>query len=159
MHQGHQGFSNSQHFNPDPNISYEIASAKDNKFVLDASQDKKHFNELIIWENHQGSNQKWRFVSNGDGTFLIKSAETGGTLGISEKKDKIGSQPLVGYQNGTNNEKRRIVPTGNGKGFIFESMLNGLVLDIAQSKMKNGTEVIIYSNRNQDNQTWSIVPT
>jgi putative hemolysin len=125
--------------------------------VLDASKDKHHPNELIIWENNQGSNQKWQFTRNNDNSFSIRNVESGGTLEIPDhSKAQLGCRLCVSAPNGTINERWRI--NSQGGGYIIESAFNGMVLDVCQEKYKNGTSVILYTNKQSMNQTWAIRP-
>jgi hypothetical protein len=155
--QPQQGFG----FQPNPHQNYIISSAQDADYALDASKDNKNINKLILWKVHRNPNQQWQFQAAGDGTFFIRSAESGGTLEIPEYASGNGSQPHVSQPNGTQNEKWRIVPAqghSTGRGYSIQSAYNNLVLDITGGKMSKGTQIILYQDNHQLNQTWTITP-
>jgi hypothetical protein len=48
--------------------------------VLDSSCNNSDKYKLIVWPSHNGANQQWKFVADGQGNFSIVNAQNGGTL-------------------------------------------------------------------------------
>lgn len=125
-----QGYGNQPSFLSNPNQPVKIISSINPSFCLDSSQDKSELNDLIIYHQNNGPNQKWRVLNDGMGNIGFASLQNGGTLQVPiQSNGKEGTKCIVGPPIGNPNEKWQVVPEGNF--FVIRSAINpNLCLDI-----------------------------
>jgi len=108
---GQQGYGNQPSFLSNPNQPVKILSSINPSFCLDSSQDRSELNDLIIYHQNNGPNQKWRVLNDGMGNIGFACLQNGGTLQIPPQSNgKEGTKCIVGPPIGNPNEKWQVVP-------------------------------------------------
>lgn len=67
-------------FNPSQNQLYKIHTALDKHFVVDCSGNPKELNQLILYKDHNGPNQKWAIRKLQNGKYAFFNSQNNGTL-------------------------------------------------------------------------------
>ena len=148
-----------------PNLSsqnlYQLKSAYDSRFILDAANKTPHQGSNIsVWTNNGGSNQKWYFAFNDNtGYYTIRNAANQDlVLDASGVSPKVGSNVSAWTKNDGLNQKWVIESSGNDT-YIFRNAANpNLILDASGAKPRVGANVTAWSNNGGKNQKWTITP-
>lgn len=91
-------------FVPANNQLYRIVSGLDKNKVLDASQDAKHLNKLILYEWNKGSNQKFAIRALGNNKYAFFCSTNNGTVEVPQSSSNNGTQIEVNQPNKAANE-------------------------------------------------------
>ncbi|MFD4506216.1 alpha-L-fucosidase [Streptomyces sp. NPDC058457] len=103
-------------------------------------------------------NQKWTFVSSGDGYYTIRSVssgkvlEVGGLSRVNGGKTDIWSDDIVPQQHWA------VTPTGDGY-FYLTNRLSGLALNVDNGSTADGAAVNQWTYTRAERQQWRIVST
>ena len=146
-----------------PNLSsqnlYQLKSAYDSRFILDAANKTPHQGSNIsVWTNNGGSNQKWYFAFNDNtGYYTIRNAANQDlVLDASGVSPKVGSNVSAWTKNDGLNQKWVIESSGNDT-YIFRNAANpNLILDASGAKPRVGANVTAWSHNGGNNQKWKI---
>jgi hypothetical protein len=121
-------------FVPSNNQLYRIVSGLNKNMVLDASQDKKHLNKLILYEWNNGSNQKFAVRALGNNKYAFFCSTNNGTVEVPQSSTNNGAQIEVNQPNKAVNEMWELVPVDKAEwkgrnAFYFKSFC-GKCLDV-----------------------------
>jgi hypothetical protein len=113
---------------------YKVVSGLNNKMVLDASQDKKHLNKLILYEWNNGSNQKFAVRALGANKYAFFCSTNNGTIEVPQSSTNNGAQIEVNQPNKAANEMWELVPVDKaewkGKHAYYFKSFCGKCLDV-----------------------------
>ena len=142
----------------DKNKTYEITSLSNSGFTLDAAGSTPRIGANVsIWTKNGGKNQKWRFVSAGNGYYYIQSVSNPNyVLDAAGKSPKRGSNVSIWTNNKGNNQKWKIEQLANGSYVIRSAANQSYVLDAAGSSPKRGANVSVWTSNGGNNQKWNI---
>jgi hypothetical protein len=70
---------------------YRIVSGLNKNMVLDASQNPKHQNKLIIYEWNKGSNQQFAIRSVGNNKYAFFCSTNNGTIEVCKSSTEKGA--------------------------------------------------------------------
>jgi hypothetical protein len=152
-----QGFGGQ--FTPIPGQAYRIFLTQQPNMVLNSSGNPTALFKAIIWQGSNAPNEKWTFLSDGQGNYGIVSAASGGTLEIPDYSNyEQGTQVHVSQPNGTINEKWRIDFCQGSYVIRAASRLN-LVLNVFGGGCNAGDAVGIWPHEGgRKNELWSFTP-
>ena len=101
---------------------------------------------------NENSNQQWKVVPNGDGTFRIQNVANGQMMDVAGAGGQ-GAQVLVWGWHGGNNQRWRVVEQAQGH-FRIDAVHSGLSMDISGGSMDAGAPLITYPWHGGPNQLW-----
>ncbi|WP_052441483.1 RICIN domain-containing protein [Streptacidiphilus anmyonensis] len=104
--------------------TYEIIQG--GKAVDDPGSSTTAGTQLIVWGLHGGTNQRWTFTQNGDGSFQMKNAVSGLCADDSGASSAAGSKIVQWTCTGNNNQRWTVVPSGSGYALVDRA--SGLAL-------------------------------
>ena len=137
--------------------AYTIASAKDEKYVLDiASGSISSYANLNIEENKNKDNQKFYLKSVGDNVYTISALHSNKYLDI-QVSSKINPNNVIqyGYQDYVY-QKWTVRATGDGYYYII-SNYNGLYMDIDGENARNGANILLKPYSGELSQKFKLV--
>lgn len=91
-------------FQPTQNQLYKIVSGLNKNMVLDASQNPKHQNQLILYEWNNGSNQKFAIRALGNNKYAFFCSTNNGTIEVAKSATEKGAKVEVNQPNKAANE-------------------------------------------------------
>ena len=126
-------------------------------------------NETIVWQYNVNSTnaQKWRFLSNPDGTVTIESAVKAGLVLDARNGYWANGTPLqIFTSNGTNAQKFRLAAASSGVAsqrvlddgvYVFSSLLgNNLVVDVPGASTSPGQGMQVYTANKTVAQSFNV---
>ena len=122
---------------------YFVSSATGGR-VLDVAS-RRDGQEVTLWSQNGGGNQKWAIESQEDGWFVVRNCRTKKVLDASGKTD---SGPVVQWRsNGGSHQRWRAIPAGDGWFYLRSKA--GLYLDVRWGDNYDGAPI----------QTWNFCGT
>ena len=111
----------------------------------------------MLYSQNDGSNQKWRIMTDPNGYVGFMSLMNNGVL-KAPPQPKEGDQCIISAPTGAPSEKWQVVPAG--KGYSIQSLqFPDLCLDICEEKTENNTKIIMWEKgSNKSNQQWVFFP-
>ncbi|MBU5445214.1 glycosyl hydrolase [Paenibacillus sp. MSJ-34] len=106
-----------------------------------------------IWEDNGSGAQKWRVVSNGDGTYKLVNPNSGKALDVNNSGTANGTNVQIWNDNGSGAQKWQIVSNGDGTYKLINPN-SGKALDVSGSGTANGTNVQIWNDNGSGAQKW-----
>jgi hypothetical protein len=107
---------------------------------------------IHAWDNHDGANQKWRFIPAGGDFYYIISERDRYAVDVQGGSLTSGTNIQAYRPNGTNAQRFKFIPIGNGQYWIQTD--NGLNI-VMQGSARSAN--IAISTANQDvSQRWVI---
>ena len=133
-------------------------------YVLDVAGKKTaNGTNMDIYTYNGGDNQKFMLTKNGDGSYQIRTAVSGGNSVVEvENASKTSGANVQQWEiNGASCQDWILEPTTDPGCsmnadviYTFENAGSGLVMDIADGKMEDGTNVQQWSSNGLDCQKW-----
>ncbi len=114
----------------------------------------EHGERLIQYELNKRFNQRWRWVSKGNG-YLLQSVLTGHCLDIAGEKTESGSKVVQWDKTGNSNQLWKPVPAGQGVWKIGSIHAPGMFLSIKDDNVNDGGKLQI-SDNDSPTQYWKI---
>ena len=131
---------------------YTIKSANNTKYVLDVEgASKQQFANILVYENHEAANQKFRVKYVGNGCYTIAALHSNRLLDVANGGKKPETNVWQIGSNNTEAQKWIIKDAGNGSYFVI-SKLNGLYLDVYGGQAKNCANIQVYTGHNGSGQ-------
>jgi hypothetical protein len=109
--------------------------------------------KIIQWNCHGGDNQKWLFVSDGNGYYQIKAKHSGKCVDES-LTDNGATVSQYGCHNG-GNQKWQLIKDKKGY-YQIKSKQSKMCLDVEESSNEDGARVISFGCHTGDNQKWQL---
>jgi hypothetical protein len=105
---GQQGYGNQPSFLSNPNQPVKILSSINPSFCLDSSQDRSELNDLIIYHQNNGPNQKWMILNDGMGNVGL-------TVCKMEELYKFRRNPMAKKGPNASSDHQSAIPMKNGR--------------------------------------------
>ena len=139
-----------------PDGEYELFSRLGGDLVLEVegAADWDYAN-VQLWTKNDTSAQRWRFVYDGNGHYLIVSLASGKVLDAEAGELLAGANVCQRASNGDDSQKWRVSVNSDGSITLFNKMLNG-VLDVEGAGAWEGSNVQVYSSNDTSAQRWDV---
>ena len=133
--------------------TYEFESSVDKNYVLDIQgKSKSNGAQMIVYKRNGGANQKYTLYLQSDGTYAIKSVNSGKYLTVEGKTDKYVQQ--WAWKGGTDQRWRLTVDSANRITFV--NVYTNKCFDVQGGKTKNSAKMIVWQSNNGLNQKWKL---
>ncbi|MEU6260216.1 alpha-L-fucosidase [Streptomyces griseorubiginosus] len=106
------------------------------------------------WRNQ--ANQKWTFVSTGDGYYTVRSASSGKVLEVGGLSRVNGGKADIWSDDSVPQQHWAVTPTGDGY-FYLTNRLSGLALNVDNGSTADGAAVNQWTYTRAERQQWQIV--
>ena len=124
--------------------TYTIKSANNTNYVLDIEgASKQQCANVLLFQNHEAANQKFRVKYIGDGYYTIAAVHSNRLLDVANG----GKEPETNvWQIGSNNTdaQKWIIKEAENNSYYIISKLNGLYLDVYGGQAKNCVNIQVY---------------
>ena len=143
-------------FKKQPENKVQIKSKLANK-NLDINENKiENGTKIILWEAHDGENQKFKLVNNPDGTVTFKNK--GYAIDVQNGEAKDGAVIQIYESNNTAAQKFYLVHLGFGNYYTIHSAINPLyVIDVCGAQATDGNKIQLWKFNFTDAQKFKIV--
>ncbi|MGH3711964.1 MAG: RICIN domain-containing protein [Micromonosporaceae bacterium] len=108
--------------------------------------------QLIVWAPHTGSNQKFVFTANSDGTYTIKNLGNGLCLDVNGGSSAAGAAIIQWSCTGNANQRWSLVAASSG-GYALVSASSGLAITAAGAT--DGAKLTQQTNTGTTMQRWT----
>jgi hypothetical protein len=147
-------------YKPDPTKWYKIVSAINENYCIDIKDRVWADGQPIhLWaiQTSNDDNQKWKFVSTGDGYYNIVSRGAGeNTFRIDDPFGNVtDGTPLKITSANDNNQKWKMTDAGGGYCHIAAKADNTALIDVKDGN--TGTDNILQIYKNGMNSKWKMV--
>ncbi|MCX5208499.1 family 20 glycosylhydrolase [Kitasatospora sp. NBC_00240] len=109
--------------------------------------------QMDTWALHGGSNQKWTFTQQSDGSYTLVNGASGLCLDVNGGSMTAGAAAIQYTCGGALNQRWQVTPLTGG-GYTLTSAKSGLLLTTASTT--NGALVTQQTNTNSALQHWTI---
>ena len=135
--------------------TFEFESSVDRNYVLDIQGgSKKDGAQMIVYKRNNGANQKYTLYLQSDGTYGIKSVNSGRYLTVEAKTDKYVQQ--WGWKKGSNTDQRWRLTVDSANRATFVNVKAGKCFDVQGGKTTNSAKMIVWQSNNGLNQKWRL---
>ena len=133
--------------------TYEFESSVDRSYVLDIEGGSKRDGaQMIVWRRNNGKNQRYVLYLQSDGTYAIKSVNSGRYLTVESKTGKFVQQWAW---KGTKAQRWRLtVDPANRVTFV--NVATGKCFDVQGGKTTNRAKMIVWRSNDGLNQKWKL---
>lgn len=104
------------------------------------------------FECNGGNNQKWEFISVGNGQYAIRSQNSGMVLDVADQSRARGVNVQQYPWNGGANQRWR--SQGSSNNFVLVNVNSGKCLDVTGGEQRNGANIIQWDCNGGMNQRW-----
>jgi Ricin-type beta-trefoil lectin domain/Protein of unknown function (DUF3011) len=104
------------------------------------------------FECNGGANQRWEFVSVGNGQYAIRSQNSGMVLDVADQSRARGANVQQYPWNGGANQRWR--SQGPNNNFVLINVNSGKCLDVTGGDQRNGANIIQWDCNGGLNQRW-----
>jgi C1A family cysteine protease len=134
-----------------------ISSAINSNQNLDISgSSTSNGGSLIVFQNTNLANQRFRLTKDVDGWYTITNVNSGLVLEVSGSNPASSLQVTQWALHGKDNQKWAFSKNSDGSYTIIPKIGVGYCLDISGGIPNNSTKVILYPNKNQQNQKFKV---
>lgn len=139
-----------------PGVSYQLI-AQHSGHAMDIEGGSTAAGALLVqWNPHSGQNQRFQFVSTGDGYYRIIAQHSGHALDLFDSNPGNGAD--VGQWNDQNTTNQHWQVVDHGGGVI--SLINrssGRALDVWEASTSPGAQISQWDYHGADNQRFQLV--
>jgi|SRR6185295_14825872 len=135
---------------------YHIVNENSGKCLDVAGWSVKDRGTVHQWFVHDGDNQNWLFVSDGNGFFEIVAKHSGMCLDDAHESREDGGLIHQWSRHGGDNQKWRLEDAGDDCYHII-SKIGGLCID-APWEVYDGAPIHLWSLHGGTNQKWRLIP-
>ncbi len=136
---------------------YEIYTGVSDTKTIDIQYgSKNNMANVQIYERDDVPQQKFKFVSNNDGTYTIIATHSNKVLDVKDGAKEAGTNVWQYNRNNTDAQKWILKSCGNGY-YNIVSKLNGLYLDINQGLANNEQNVQVYMGNGTNAQKFKLL--
>ncbi len=136
---------------------YEIYTGVSDTKTIDIQYGSKNdMANVQIYERDDVPQQKFKFVSNNDGTYTIIATHSNKALDVKDGAKEAGTNVWQYNRNNTDAQKWILKSCGNGY-YNIVSKLNGLYLDINQGLANNEQNVQVYMGNGTNAQKFKLL--
>ncbi|MFH9352212.1 RICIN domain-containing protein [Kitasatospora sp. NPDC017646] len=111
----------------------------------------------VQWARHDGTNQQWRFIDSGDGTYRLQNRNSGKVLDDYGWSKTAGSTLVQWHDLNGANQQFHLEQSSDG----YVRLINrhsGLAVEVQDGSRADGGRVAQYHDRGGANQQWQLVP-
>lgn len=139
--------------------TYVIGTSNDGRQVLDvAGGSKANGANVLLWQYHNASWQKWEVSYDKQGMYIFKNVGTNKVLDSAGGVADSGNNVLTWQAKTSNYYNQRWVLVKSGAGYIIKSALDtGFVVDCVACSYANGTNVALWDANGGNNQLFYFV--
>jgi hypothetical protein len=141
----------------DPNKCYKIVNKYTGKSLDVYGANSANHTQILQWSYHGGSNQQWRVISNGDGTFDIKNRATGKLLDIQQSGNScINGLKTEQYQDdNTGSQQWYLMKQADGT-YKMKNKTCGKVIKVNGGSYNDGAPVVLWDDFGAEYFKWRI---
>lgn len=139
--------------------TYVIVTSNNGSQVLDvAAGSKANGANVLLWEYHNVSWQKWSVSYDSQGMYIFKNVGTGKVLDAANGTAKSGTNVLTWQAKSSDYYNQRWVLVKSGAGYVIRAALNtNSVLDCMNGSSANGTNIALWTVNGGGNQRFFFV--
>ena len=135
--------------------TFEFESSVDRNYVLDIQGgSKKDGAQMIVYKRNNGKNQRYTLYLQSDGTYAIKSVNSGRYLTVESKTNKYVQQ--WAWKKGKNTDQRWRLTIDASNRVTFVNVKTNKCFDVQGGKTKNSAKMIVWKSNNGLNQKWKL---
>ena len=112
--------------------------------------------QMIVWGKNGGANQMFTFKLQSDGSYTVKSLNSGKLLDVSGASKKWGQNVIQWQSNGGKNQRWRLTVDASNR-ITFVNVNSGLVFDVNGGKADWGARMIQWGSNGGLNQKWKLI--
>lgn len=143
----------------DPQLHYKI-SAKHNGKCLDViGESTANFVPVVQHDCHDGDNQKWQLIPDGEGFYCIVARHSGKCLDVAGSSQENFVAVIQYDCHRGDSQKWGLVPDGNGYFTVVNKHSDRCLHVLAARQQENLIPVIQYDLEDNDHQKWQFVVT
>ena len=136
---------------PISNGIYEIEWVSNNNKVLDISGAETRAGANVqIWDKCNGKQQRFQFIYQNDGFYVIKNINSGKVLDVQSAGKQSGTNVWQWTSNSTDAQKWKLEKNADGSISII-SKCNNLYLSVTGAKNSNGANIEVNSKKQSFN--------
>ena len=136
---------------PISNGIYEIEWVSNNNKVLDISGAETRAGANVqIWDKCNGKQQRFQFIYQNDGFYVIKNINSGKVLDVQSAGKQSGTNVWQWTSNSTDAQKWKVEKNADGSISII-SKCNNLYLSVTGAKNTNGANIEVNSKKQSFN--------
>ena len=135
--------------------TFEFESSVDRNYVLDIQgKSKKDGAQMIVYKRNGGNNQKYQLYLQSDGTYGIKSVNSGKWLTVESKTNKYVQQ-WTWKKTGNNDQRWRVTVDASNR-VTFVNVKTNKCFDVQGGKTVNSAKMIVWQYNGGLNQKWKL---
>lgn len=142
---------------PLANTVYRIESRASGKVVDVRSAGTANNTPVIQWPWRNSANQKWTFISTGDGYFKIRDQKSGKLLEVGGRSRVNGGTMNIWSDANVFQQHWAVTPIG-GDYFILTNRLSQRVLEVPGAPTADGTVLDQWDHNGGGHQQWRLIP-
>ncbi|WP_371664585.1 alpha-L-fucosidase [Streptomyces sp. NBC_00280] len=112
--------------------------------------------EILQWPWLNQANQKWTFVSTGDGYYKIRSVGSGKLMEVAGLSRVDGGKVGIWSDDSVFQQHWAVTPTGDGYHYLT-NRLSGLALNVDDASTANGARIEQETYNRASRQQWQII--
>lgn len=113
--------------------------------------------EVILYQDHNGANQRFLLVDGGNGERTIACIKSGKVLDVKGASPTDGTPIIQYFDHHGDNQLFKMVDLGNGFCKFVSKLDPSMVLDAkGGGQPSNGTPIILYKDHDGDNQQFRL---
>ncbi|WP_327699769.1 alpha-L-fucosidase [Streptomyces sp. NBC_00459] len=112
--------------------------------------------EILQWPWLNQANQKWTFVSTGDGYYKIRSVSSGKLMEVAGLSRVDGGKVGIWSDDSVFQQHWAVTPTGDGYHYLT-NRLSGLALNVEDASTTNGARIEQETYSLASRQQWQII--
>ena len=117
---------------------------------------KENGAQMIVWGKNGGLNQQFTFALQSDGSYTVKSVNSGKLLDVNGASKAWGQNVIQWQANGGANQRWRLTVDASNR-ITFVNVNSGLVFDVNGGKADWGANMIQWGANGGLNQKWKLV--
>ena len=118
-------------------------------------ESKSNGAQMIVWPKHGRANQQFTFALQSDGSYTVKSVNSGKLLDVNGGSTAWGANVIQWQANGGKNQRWKLT-VDEGNRITFKNVNSGLVFDVNGGVAKAGSSMIQWGANNGLNQKWKL---
>ena len=123
------------------------------KVLDDPASSTANGTQMDQWTYNSGTNQKWTFSKNSDGSYTITNAASGKVLDDPKSATAQGTAVDQWSSDGGANQHWTVTPNQDG-AYTIKNVASGLVLEDPAGSTANGTVMDLWGSNGGPNQRW-----
>lgn len=142
---------------PVANTVYRIESRSSGKVLDVRSSGTANGTPVLQWPWLNSANQKWTFISTGDGYFKIRDQNSGKLLEVGDRSRANGGTMNIWGDANVHQQHWAVTPVGGGY-FLLTNRLSQRVLEVPGASTADGTVLDQWDHNGGGHQQWRLIP-